>query len=742
MALEGAKFFKLEESPGEGLITYRRRKRAMPDADALQVLDTSHRNRDIGWNHGEIVDGNRFHWMCNWCGLIRYGGGVSRLKKHLAGACHVKKCPNVPDDIAKSIMHHLMEKQKNRAKRSIRCSGIDGTELNNSHNNAIDHRDRAKSSMEMQVACAGRFSKKSTNRSKNIKIGTQFSNSASQHSKTTAQLPRTGMTKGMMEPCETVSYAGTSRPEWHDRIIRHWKNVIEHQFKLSYMKPGHGIWNVLYDALSLGHSQLLRKLMMIGAIRNHEQLNGRYLVDSEVKIQGQWPDCFETAKEQKLVELRASYYKEDTNTRKCEKAFLEILISEKFAILCDFLWDTFEENKAKTFLDFRLIDSKLKNGDYERSLELYNQDVQQIWDNMQKIGQEMIILANSLSSLSRASCRKQVIEDLINAADDPKPEEACQIGVVQTNTAGSYPAKQLTCCGSDCSTKPGQTEAADVYKAFTCKQCGMKANEECSLFCDGCEAVYHFSCIKPAIEEISTPSWFCAACSKNNKDSADQACAETTKGSLHQNCVVCDRLEVSESLEDLDENGSRTRLATDSGESSVSSMESEEPPEPSRTAVSSLCKICGTCEDEDKKFLVCGHLQCPYKFYHIRCLKSSQIASPQQQNRPCWYCPSCLCRACLCDKDDDKIVLCDGCDEAYHTYCMKPPRTLVPKGQWYCVPCNVARAREGMRRYEQWILQQHGKNEGRQSNEAIGSMDLLLSAAEKLSSEEKLASGQ
>lgn len=158
-------------------------------------MDTSHRNRDIGWNHGEIVDGNRFHWMCNWCGLIRYGGGVSRLKKHLAGACHVKKCPNVPDDIAKSIMHHLMEKQKNRAKRSIRCSGIDGTELNNSHNNAIDHRDRAKSSMEMQVACAGRFSKKSTNRSKNIKIGTQISNSASQHSKTTARLPRTGMTK-------------------------------------------------------------------------------------------------------------------------------------------------------------------------------------------------------------------------------------------------------------------------------------------------------------------------------------------------------------------------------------------------------------------------------------------------------------------------------------------------------------------------------------------------------------------
>ena len=168
-------------------------------------------------------------------------------------------------------------------------------------------------------------------------------------------------------------------------------------------------------------------------------------------------------------------------------------------------------------------------------------------------------------------------------------------------------------------------------------------------------------------------------------------------------------------------------------------MESEETPELSRTAISCLCKICGTSEGEEKKFLICGHIHCPYRFYHIRCLKSSQIASPQQQNQPCWYCPSCLCRACFCDKDDDKIVLCDGCDEAYHTYCMKPPRTSVPRGQWYCVPCNIARAREGMR-YEQWILQQHRKNEDRQSNEVGGSMDLLLSAAEKLSSEEKLAS--
>lgn len=47
-------------------------------------------------------------------------------------------------------------------------------------------------------------------------------------------------------------------------------------------------------------------------------------------------------------------------------------------MLCDFLWETFEDNKAKSFLDFSLIDSKLKNGDYEHSPELCNKDVQKV----------------------------------------------------------------------------------------------------------------------------------------------------------------------------------------------------------------------------------------------------------------------------------------------------------------------------------------------------------------------------
>uniref|UniRef100_A0A0A9DHT3 PHD-type domain-containing protein n=1 Tax=Arundo donax TaxID=35708 RepID=A0A0A9DHT3_ARUDO len=142
-----------------------------------------------------------------------------------------------------------------------------------------------------------------------------------------------------------------------------------------------------------------------------------------------------------------------------------------------------------------------------------------------------------------------------------------------------------------------------------------------------------------------------------------------------------------------------------------SSMEPAEVVELSGTARSGCCKVCEEPEGMAKRFLICGHSLCPYKYYHIRCLKPKQIASDAQRDKPRWYCPSCLCWVCLSDEDDDQIILCDGCDEGYHLYCLNPPRTSVPEGEWLCPSCKAAMAKEGkMRKHEKRMLKLHRKD--------------------------------
>eukprot|EP00980_Cylindrotheca_fusiformis_P015227 scaffold4225_cov128-Cylindrotheca_fusiformis.AAC.7 len=47
----------------------------------------------------------------------------------------------------------------------------------------------------------------------------------------------------------------------------------------------------------------------------------------------------------------------------------------------------------------------------------------------------------------------------------------------------------------------------------------------------------------------------------------------------------------------------------------------------------------------------------------------------------------CLC--CGEDNDHANILLCEGCNDEYHTYCLDPPLRSVPTGDWYCSKCKV-----------------------------------------------------
>ena len=42
-------------------------------------------------------------------------------------------------------------------------------------------------------------------------------------------------------------------------------------------------------------------------------------------------------------------------------------------------------------------------------------------------------------------------------------------------------------------------------------------------------------------------------------------------------------------------------------------------------------------------------------------------------------------------KNDSKLLLCDGCNEGYHTFCLDPPLKKIPKNEWYCERCSQGR---------------------------------------------------
>lgn len=270
---------------------------------------------------------------------------------------------------------------------------------------------------------------------------------------------------------------------------------------------------------------------------------------------------------------------------------------------------------------------------------------------------------------------------------------------------------------SDIHTKLEQMEACGVPKACTCQQCGEKAEGRDYLVCDSCEEMYHISCIEPAVEEIPTKSWYCINCVAIGIESP------------HDNCVVCEKLNARVDHEDVS-------MEFEENSNGLPNYEIE------LRNGGNICNICKIEVRIGTKIKVCGHSLCPHRCYHMNCLTNKQLST----YGPCWYCPSCLCRACLTDRDDHKIVLCDGCDSAYHIYCMQPPHTTIPQGSWFCKKCDVgiqkiAKAERVYGRIQSKLTKRVEDGEVI-VDEVIGKsggVDMLLSAARTLKFKEEMA---
>ncbi|XP_032687092.1 bromodomain adjacent to zinc finger domain protein 2B-like isoform X15 [Odontomachus brunneus] len=105
------------------------------------------------------------------------------------------------------------------------------------------------------------------------------------------------------------------------------------------------------------------------------------------------------------------------------------------------------------------------------------------------------------------------------------------------------------------------------------------------------------------------------------------------------------------------------------------------------TSQASNCQFCHSGDNEDKLLLCDG---CD-RGYHTYCFR------PKMENIPDgdWYCHECMNKAtgernCLvCGKRVGKnLVLCELCPRAYHTDCHNPVMPKMPRGKWYCSNCH------------------------------------------------------
>eukprot|EP00667_Euglena_gracilis_P030634 EG_transcript_42679 len=50
------------------------------------------------------------------------------------------------------------------------------------------------------------------------------------------------------------------------------------------------------------------------------------------------------------------------------------------------------------------------------------------------------------------------------------------------------------------------------------------------------------------------------------------------------------------------------------------------------------------------------------------------------------------CLLCGGHERADQLLLCDGCDGPFHTFCLDPPLPDVPEGDWFCSSCLPSRS--------------------------------------------------
>ncbi len=95
------------------------------------------------------------------------------------------------------------------------------------------------------------------------------------------------------------------------------------------------------------------------------------------------------------------------------------------------------------------------------------------------------------------------------------------------------------------------------------------------------------------------------------------------------------------------------------------------------------------------------------------------------------------CRICRRKCGDEFLLLCDGCDHGYHTYCLKPPLKEIPDGDWYCHYCNPVTPIKARRGRKVAVIEEDSSGSEVESEEPVGEMESEMESVEESDEEEE-----
>ncbi|GKU96674.1 hypothetical protein SLEP1_g9886 [Rubroshorea leprosula] len=110
------------------------------------IGSTPSKTDDPAWAHCLIIPGRRNQTKCLYCDKLILGGGITRLKEHLAGIKgNVGACKKVSADVKRQMQQLLSEKRKGKEKRQ-RLGDMVGSQSQKTIKNALQSREKQEAS--------------------------------------------------------------------------------------------------------------------------------------------------------------------------------------------------------------------------------------------------------------------------------------------------------------------------------------------------------------------------------------------------------------------------------------------------------------------------------------------------------------------------------------------------------------------------------------------------------------------